>query len=200
MSFVFAQGESPLTKCYTPIPFYVGLNSGVNLSKVNYSEHTINLNTSYQIGLEIESFIRPINNWEKSILYGLSYESKNFNIKRNNKESKNINAGYLTFPIKYHQELFRFLDEEIIFRIQLGGFYSFLINSSIVNTNSFIPNSNYGIILGATFTYTTSIGLYFILDYNFQNGFAPIDNTTQFNSNISHVINIGFKVPSTSIF
>ncbi len=185
---------------YTPIPFYIGLNSGVNLSKVNYSEHLTSFNTSYQIGLEIESFIRPIRNWENSILYGITFELKKYEIRDENTKFRIIESNYLTIPLKYNRNFFEFLNDDIIFNVQAGVFYSLLLNSTNNNSQLALPNHNYGVILGTGFTYITSTGLYLILEYNFQNGFAPIDNTTPFSSNISHVINIGFKVPSTAIF
>jgi hypothetical protein len=194
LSFGFAQTENPLTNCTSPIPFYVGLNSGVNLSKVNYDEHTSSFNTSYQLGLEIESLFPPFKNGKSSLLYGLSYESKIYEINNDNNEAKNINADYLTFPIKYQYRFSNYLN------IHVGGFYSFLLNSNDDNYLSAFPNSNYGISLGINSIYVFRNGVNLILEYSFQNGFAPIDNTTQFSSNISHVINIGFKVPSTSIF
>lgn len=201
LGFGFAQKNSPLTYCPPTTPlFYIGVNTGVNSTKLNYNKHSTSYKTSYHFGIEVESYFHPIKEWKNSILYGVIYESKEYVVRTENSKSMNIESNYLTIPIKYNRNLFSFINNEITFNVQAGVFYSLLLNSTDDNSQLALPNNNYGIILGAGFTHFTSSGLYFKLDYNFQNEFAPISNTTPFSSNISHVINIGLKIPSRSIF
>ncbi|MFN3196183.1 MAG: hypothetical protein ACE364_09560 [Chlorobiota bacterium] len=200
LSFGFAQGVNPLNRgCYPSPSTYFGFNTGLNLSKLNQRYFPTNYFLSGQFSFEIESLINQPGSPISSLLYGLSYDSKNYEVKSETIQTRNIQVNYITLPIKYQHQFFRFFKKLLVLGT-IGGYYSILLNSSQDSNNQLLPTSNYGISLGLNSIYVFRNGVNLILEYSYQNGFAPIDNTTSFSSNISHVINIGFKVPSTAIF
>jgi hypothetical protein len=185
--------------CGPPIPFYLGLSGGTNFSKVNFDESSLDYISSVQIAIEFESFaFSGPKNAKSTLLYGVSYESKNYKILNSNNEEIQLESSYLTIPVKYQHLLFD-IENLTPFNILLGGFYSFKLNEiSSSKDIEYFPQSNYGVITGLNVLhFINSINVYIFIEYNFQYGFASTQNTVANSGNVSHVINIGFKFPST---
>jgi hypothetical protein len=179
--------------------FYFGFSGGINYSNVNFKEFKVDNLQSGQISIEIESFYfsdpREANS---ALLYGLSYEMKKHNILDLSNQRIKLQSTYITVPLKYQYKLIE-IDGSIPIHILLGGFYSLKLNEiSSSNDIEYFPQSNYGVITGLNVLhFINSINAYVFLEYNFQYGFASLNNTISTTNNVSHLINIGFKFPST---
>jgi len=190
-------GVNPLTFYPTSRPFYLGLNGGLNYSKINYDDASTEYLPSVQLAIEFQSFLSSYKNARSTLLYGVSYELKQFSILNSSNESIQLESSYLSFPIKY-QYYFTDLQKSIPVSVVLGGFYSFKLDESSIDKDiEYLPNSNYGIIVGPKIEIILNYGFFLNLDYNFQYGFASLKNSISTTNNISHIINIGFKFPST---
>lgn len=190
--------DSPLTDCPVNIPFYLGLSGGLNYSKINYNEANSNYLFSRQISLELETFISSkVKNTRNILLFGISYESKLFNIVNSSNQTIQLESSYVTIPIKNQVNIIE-LHKSIQLSLLLGGFYSFkLIENSRDDDIEYLPNGNYGLIVGSKIEHILRSGVIIHLEYNFQYAFASIENTIANSGNVSHLINVGFKFPST---
>ncbi len=179
--------------------FYIGFSGGVNYSNVNFKEFKVDNLQSGQISIEIESFYfsdpRKANS---ALLYGLSYETKKYNILDLSNQGIKLQSTYITVPLKYQYKLIE-IDGSSPIHILLGGFYSLKLNEiSLSKDIEYFPQSNYGVITGLNVLhFINSINAYIFLEYNFQYGFASTQNTVTSFGNLSHLINVGFKFPST---
>ena len=191
--------EDPLPRgCYNKTIFYLGLSGGTNFSKVNYNELASDYLASYQLGIEFQSLISSsVKESVSMLLYGLSYESKKYNIQNTNNKSILLESSYLTIPIKYQYNIID-LEESLPLSILFGGFYSFKLDENSINKDiEYLPNGNYGLIVGSKIELILNGGFFLNLDYNLQYGFASLLNTVSNSGNISHQLIIGFKYPST---
>ena len=131
------------------------------------------------------------------LLYGITYESKKYDILSSTNKTILLESSYLTIPIKYQYNIHDLI-ESLPLSFLLGGFYSFKLDENSIDKNiEYLPNSNYGVILGSKIEIFLNNGFFLNLDYNFQYGFATLQNSISNSGNVSHVINIGFKFPST---
>lgn len=190
--------EDPLSSgCYPrPTLFFLGLSGGLNYSKINIDKVSTEYLLSGQIAIEFQSFLSSYKTERSTLLYGVSYELKKYNVLNKSSQTIQLNSSYLTIPIKY-QYYFINLQKSIPASIVLGGFYSFLLNEQSINDIEYLPNSNFGIIVGPKIEIILNNGFFLNLDYNFQYGFASTKNTVSNSGNVSHLINVGFKFPST---
>ena len=213
LAILFNGHSSLFSNSYSKIPFYFGFSGGMNYSKVNYDEVSKEYLPSGQIAFEIESFVFSNSKVAKSsLLYGLSYESKNYNILNLNNKEIQLESSYLTIPIKYQYNIidlmkdnsnmsFLMKEDNLTISILIGGFYSLLLNQKSSDENiDYLPSSNYGIIIGSKLDYMFNNGINVFIEYNLQYGFASLQNSVSTTTNISHIINIGFKFPSTALF
>lgn len=188
--------DDPLTHCTRPMPFWFGFGGGINSSKVDFKEFSTEYLYSSQISFEIKSQLYSyVRNPKGMFLFGLSYDSKKYNILNSKNKEIELRSSYLTIPIKYQYNIID-LDESIPLSVLLGGFYSLKLDENSIDKDIvYLPGSNYGVIVGSKIEYYLNTGIYVFIEYNFQFGFASIENTVSNSGNVSHLINIGFKFP-----
>lgn len=181
---------------------YIGIGTGFSYSTVLPNDKRISnslLKERYFISYEryLDNRDMTFTSPKYSIELGICYESKNYNILNLNNQSIQLESNYLTIPIKYQYE-FIDLQKSITVSVVLGSFYSLLLNEKSSDKNiEYLPNSNYGIIVGPKIEVFLINGYFLNLDYNFQYGFASLNNSISNTNNVGHIINIGFKAPST---
>lgn len=177
---------------------YFVLSSGLNIVQVlPQSNKNLGSSQGYQINLTFQKYFGyEYNRPTSSVEFGLSYESKNYNILNSKNDEIELEPSYLTIPIKYQYEIVDLIKDNLPLSILMGGFYSLLLNEESSDENiAYLSSSNYGIILGSKIDYFFNNGLYAFIEYNLQYGFASLQNSISNSGNISHIINIGFKVP-----
>lgn len=178
---------------------YLGTSGGINYSKLNYNNIGTDYRQSYQIALRIENLLIDTNkNYNSGISYGFSIGEFEFEEQTSENNTKVVSLNNYIFPVIYQHRLVEISDDFSLFG-QLGAFINFM-HTTKENEISNLPWFNFGGIIGINLTYLFSTNWGVVIEYNLHNGLAPIDNTYTLSSNISHVINIGFKFPSNSIF
>ena len=187
----------------TSYPIRIGLSGGVNYSNISndiISSESIpsgqfSLYFDYRTG-SIESITRS-----PSVAFGIGFNNRIMNLINPNNIERKSSLNYLTVPLLY-QYPFWGLDKENKFSayIIFGSSLNFYISQS---TNRIVENPHWlyvGVLIGSEFEYEISSNLSLFLDYRYEFGGTDIQDIDKASRSTMHLINIGFKVPSTSIY
>lgn len=182
---------------------YVGLSGGLNYSKLAYEDYSTEFLPSGQFSIDIEYPLVYRKGLEgvNTISSGIIYDNRNFNIIDTNNITSKINITYITFPVKYQYYLFSF-DKENRFKTSfvIGPSFSLYISQSPSNTIEEPYWVNIGVILGSKFEYTLNPELLMFVEYNYQFGLTHLYDIERESRSVTQLINLGFKVPTSTIF
>ncbi len=133
--------------------------------------------------------------------FSISYDNKNLNVMDTNSNVKHLNLTYIIIPIKYQRFLLSLgADSQFRTSFLIGPIVSFHISQSPNNILEKLPWINVGLLLGTKFEYDLNPNLSIFLDYSFQFGMVNIQSEREGSRIISNNINLGFKVPTNTIF
>lgn len=181
-------------------PIYIGFSGGVNYSNLAFEGFSTEFLPSGQFSIDIEYPLGYMRGLEgvNTIFSGIIYDNRNLNVIDTNNILSKVNITYITVPVKYQYFLFSF-DAENRFKT------SFVIGASINlyitrSPNNVIKKPRWitgGAILGSKFEYTLNTDLSIFIEYNYQFGLTNLFDIKVLNAINSHIVNIGFKFPST---
>ncbi len=155
---------------------------------------------SGKISFDFEYPMLYINEYRRDFTFstGISFDNMNLNIYDANDNQELINITFITIPIKYELLIgTNYSESRFRTSIVIGPSFSFLIsNSSNVSTKK-TQWLNAGFILGPKFEYVLNPELFMFIEYNYQFGLTNLFDIKVLNAINSHIVNIGFKFPST---
>ncbi len=184
-------------------PFLIGLSSGINYSNMMYENTSTEFMFSGKISLDFEYPMLYINEYRRDFTFstGISFDNKNLNINDANNNQKQSNITFLTIPIKYELLIgTNYSENKLRTSIVVGPSFSFLISNPFKVIKEKPLWLNVGIILGPKFEYVLNPELFMFIEYNYQIGLTKLYDIEALNAINSHIVNIGFKIPSTVLF
>ncbi|PKL78225.1 MAG: hypothetical protein CVV25_12315 [Ignavibacteriae bacterium HGW-Ignavibacteriae-4] len=123
----------------------------------------------------------------------------------NDEKKLNIESGYMSLISKYQYTILnRNRKSNVPISLLVGGFLNTRMNeeSNFDNTNyidedGLLARNNYGLLIGTKIEYVNSSDYSIFIEYNFGYDFSTLEKLFPSTNSFMHIINLGFKFPST---
>lgn len=181
-------------------PIYIGFSGGVNYSNIRNDIFSSESDPSGQFSFYFEQRLGYIRAKSRngSVAFGIGLNNRKLNIRDSNNIEYQTILNFISIPAMY-QFTFLGLDKENSISASLNfGFSLNLFVSEPTNNNIKNPYWLYvGVLIGSKIEYELTSNLSIFMDYNYEFGITDIQDVDNISRSKMHLINLGFKVPTT---
>lgn len=187
-------------------PFYIGLSSGINFTKLNNNEFHSEYRQSPQFSFNAEFILADsTENQIHSMYLSWGYYNRSYYLTTNDEKKLNIESGYMALISKYQYTILnRNRKSNVPISLLVGGFLNVRMdeesnydNTNYIDEDGLLARNNYGLLIGTKIEYVSSSDYSIFIEYNFGYDFSTLEKLFPSTNSFMHIINLGFKFPST---